>query len=91
MEKHEKLLVDKVISLLKENSEIFTARWFDKKTLEKSIRSIDGVILIMSWGEIVSPISVKMSYKQRRLVRSLIKPIFERDGAELVNELLNKY
>ena len=82
---HEQLLIEKVIELLKTCPNNFSARWFTKQSLDRSVRSNDGKILIMIYnGQIAQPIEPKMSKEQMELVKQLIQPIVKKDSDSLV-------
>lgn len=86
---HEQLLVEKVIELLKTCPNSFSARWFTKQSLNRSVRSNDGKILIMIYdGQITQPIEPKMSKEQMELVKQLIQPIVKKDSDFLVESLV---
>lgn len=86
---HEQLLIEKVIYILKTKPECFSARWFDGKSLDTSIRSNDGQILIMIYsGQIIQPVRPIMSKEQRDVVKQLIEPIIKNDSDYLIEKLL---
>jgi len=91
LEKHELELINKVIELLKEKPCLFSSRWFTGKSLDRSVKSIDGTnILILSCtGEIIKPIEPKMSKKQKLQVKKLLVPIIERDSKYVINKLIS--
>ena len=90
LEVHDQLLIDKVIELLKFNSEDFSARWFSGERLDASVQSNDRKILIMiETGEITSPTTPKMTNQQKEIVKQLVAPIVEKDSKYLIDNLLN--
>jgi hypothetical protein len=86
---HHKLLVEKVIEILKEKPECFSARWFNGSSLDASVRSNDNQILIMIYdGQIVQPVNPQMSKRQKNMVKQLIQPIVKKDSDYLVDRLV---
>jgi len=92
LKQHEQLLIEKVIKMLKEKPEYFSAKWFTGKHLDASVRSKDRNVLIMiNTGQITQPVNVEMTSQQKEIVKELIKPIVERDSEYLISKLLSKY
>ena len=90
-QKHEQLLIEKVIDLLKTNPDSFSARWFDGNALQASVQSSDRRILVMTkTGEIVQPIQPRMTRKQKRTVMKLLAPIVKKDSEYLIQRLLKE-
>lgn len=88
-QKHEQLVIEKVIELLKTKPDSFSARWFNDTSLQKSVQSSDRQILIMiKTGEIIDPIRPSMTRKQKRLVMKLLDPIVKKDSEYLIQRLL---
>lgn len=91
IDKYHKQIYDKVIFELKTNPENFSAAWFNKNQLDKSIKSINGSILIMiETGQIVKPISINMTINELFTVRQLIKDIVEKDMKMVINKITSK-
>lgn len=90
-ESQENLFITKVAELLKEKPEVFSAKWFDGHSMDKSVRSKDKKILIGFDGSILAPIRAEMLKKQRYLLADLIKPIVERDKKELIDRAMSSY
>ena len=88
LELHEQLLINKVIELLKNKPENFSARWFTGANLDLSVRSNDRKILIMiQTGEITQPINVNMTNQQKEQIKHLIAPIVEEDSKYIIDNL----
>ena len=88
-QKHEQLVIEKVIELLKTNHDSFSARWFDNTSLQTSVQSSDRQILIMiKTGQIIAPIQPEMTRKQRRIIMKLLDPIVKKDSEYLMQRLL---
>lgn len=88
---HEQKLIDKIIHLLETNPEKFSARWFNGKSLDDSVRSLDGEILIVTkTGEIINPLKLNTNSAQKEKIKSLLKPIVEKDSNYIIERLLNK-
>ncbi len=88
---NEQLLIEKVIEIVRNEPEKFSARWFTGMSLDdsvKSIRSRNKMILIMKDGQITMPIYPKMKKEQMQTLRELIQPIIKRDMEFLINDLL---
>lgn len=63
--------------------------WSNGKSLDSSIRSKDNKILIMiDYGLILNPVEPNMSYKQKKTIKKLIRPIVEKDSKYLLDNLL---
>lgn len=89
--KEEERLIKKVIELLKDKPEIFSAKWFNGMSIDKSVRSKDTQILIGLCGSIIAPIKPEMTDKQKELLAQLIAPIVERDKKELIDKAISNY
>ena len=77
---NDKLIVEKVIKKLQSPGDNFTSRWYDRKKVEKSVRSIDkNTLIIIETGQIVMPFEPKMTPEQKEIVKNLIKPIVEKN------------
>lgn len=88
-QKHEQLVIEKVIELLKTKPDSFSARWFGDTSLQTSVQSSDRQILIMiKTGQIIAPIQPEMTRKQRRIIMKLLDPIVKKDSEYLVQRLL---
>lgn len=88
-QKHEQRVIEKVIDLLKTKPDSFSARWFDKTSLQSSVRSSDRQILIMiKTGQIITPIQLNMTRKQKRIIRKLLDPIVKKDSDYLIQSFL---
>jgi len=88
---HEQKLIDKIIHLLETKPEKFSARWFDGKSLDESVRSLDGEVIIMiKTGEIVSPVKLNTNSEQKEKIKNLLKPIVKKDSDYIIERLLNK-
>lgn len=88
---HEQKLIEKIIHLLETNPEKFSARWFNGKSLDESVRSLDGEILIVTkTGEIVSPVKLSTNSAQKEKIKNLLKPIVQKDSDYIIERLLNK-
>lgn len=86
---HEQLLTEKVIEMLKTKPEYFSARWFNGKSLDNSVTSQNGEILIMiDSGQICQPVKPRMSKKQKELVKQLLEPIVKKDSDYLIEQLV---
>ena len=88
-QKHEQLVIEKVIELLKTKPDSFSARWFGDTSLQTSVQSSNRQILIMiKTGQIISPIQPEMTRKQRRIIMKLLDPIVKKDSEYLMQRLL---
>jgi len=89
---HEQLLIEKVIKMLKTNPEHFSARWCNGKSLELSVMSKSKEILIMiDTGQIIHPVKLLMTRKQKKLVKQLLKPIVKKDSDYIIEKLVCNY
>lgn len=85
---HEQLIIEKVIELLREKPDCFTARWFNGKFIDKSVRSRNGEILIMiDTGQIIQPMEPLMTKKQKMIIRQLLEPIIKKDSDYLIERI----
>ena len=88
--KHEQLLIEKVIELLKRKPDFFSAKWFTGKSLGNSVQSQDKNILIMiDTGEIIQPTCPEMTVQQKEVVRRLVTPVVEKDSKYLIEKLIS--
>ena len=88
LDNHKQLFIEKVIETLKSNPECFSARWFSGKSLDSSVQHKNKEILIMiNTGEIIRPINPKMTSKQKEEIKSLIKPIVEKDSNHILERI----
>lgn len=88
---HEQKLIDKIIHLLETNPEKFSARWYNGKRLNKSVGTRNGEILIMiKTGEIISPVELTTNSAEKEKIKSLLKPIVQKDSDYIIERLLNK-
>ena len=88
---HQQLLVEKVIEMLKTNPECFSAKWFNGKSLDGSVRSKNKEILIMiDTGQICLPEEPRMTKEQKELVKQLLEPIVKKDSDYLIELLVSK-
>jgi hypothetical protein len=86
---HEQLLVERIIEMLKTKPECFSARWFNGKSLDKSVRSSNKQILIMIYdGQITQPVVPKMTKQQKETIKQLIEPIVKKDSDYLIETLI---
>ena len=86
---HQQLLIEKIIEMLKTKTECFSARWFNGKSLDKSIRSEKKEILIMiETGQICQPLEPQMSKEQKELIKQLLEPIVKKDSDYLIEKLV---
>ena len=87
----DQILYDKIIELLKSKPHLFTARWSSdallNNILDHSIRVKGGYILIMNSGSILRPFELELNDAQIAEIKSLVKPIFERDKMEMINSI----
>jgi hypothetical protein len=89
IEKHEELLITKVINILETDPYFFSARWFSGDNLDTSVQSKNKKIQIMiDTGQIINPIEPKMTTIQKNKIKELIRPIVEKDSIDIINELL---
>lgn len=85
----DRLLVEKIIKKLKSPGTSFSARWFNQKRIEPSIRSIDKNTMIMiETGQIIAPFKPEMTNEQRETIKELIKPIVEKDIKYIVDTFI---
>lgn len=87
---YEQALIERVIELLRTHPDDFSANWFNKETIDSSVRYKNTSIIIMiSDGQIIKPIDPPMSKEQKKLVKQLVKPIVERDIKYVIKNLLS--
>ena len=90
IDSHEQAFIAVVINLLENDSEGFSAKWSSGMSLDRSVQRKEGAVLIMIGdGQIVAPISPKMTVAQKDTVKSLLKPIVKRDSDFLINLLIS--
>lgn len=86
---HEQLLIEKVIEMLKTKPECFSARWFTGKSLDKSVKSQNGeILIIIDSGQICQPVEPRMTKEQKELVKQLLEPIVKKDSDYLIERLI---
>ena len=81
------VFVNNIIKVLKLHPDYFSAIWFNGVTLDKSVRSKNGVVIYCD-GSIIHPIRPYLSDNQKEIIARLIKPIFEKDTDIIVKEIL---
>lgn len=91
IKKHEQLLINRVIELLQNDPDFFSARWFNGNSIDSSVQSRDRNILIMiKTGDILQPTRPIMTKEQNDIIKKLLVPIVERDSIYLIENLINK-
>lgn len=86
---YEQLITEKVIELLKTKPERFSARWFNGKTLDKSVRiQSTGILIMIDSGQIFQPVKPRMTKEQKELVKQLLEPIVKKDSDYLIERLV---
>tara|TARA_R100000541_G_scaffold17976_1_gene27772 strand:- start:148 stop:513 length:366 start_codon:yes stop_codon:yes gene_type:complete len=90
-ETQEDRLINKISELLKEKPDMFSAKWFNGRSIDRSVRSKDAQILIGLDGFIIAPIEPYMTNAQKKLLADLIIPIVERDKKELIDKAMSSY
>ena len=86
---YEQLITEKVIELLKTKPERFSARWFNGKTLDKSVRiQSTGILIMIDSGQIFQPVKPRMTKEQKELVKQLLEPIVKKDSDYLIKRLV---
>lgn len=86
---HEQLFTEKVIEMLKNKPDCFSARWFTGKSLDRSVRSQNKEILILiNSGQIFMPVKPKMTKEQKELVKQLLEPIIKKDSDYLIEQMV---
>jgi hypothetical protein len=92
LKEHEQKLIEAVINELKTNPENFSARWFDGKTLDSSVRHRNGKILISTQNfEILHPMRIDMTKKQKDTIKELVMPIVEKDSQYVIQNLFSTH
>lgn len=84
---HDKQLVDLVIARLQTEPHKFSFIWEDG-TLKEGARHSAGDILVTKWGGIVLPFMPRMKGSERREIRKLVEPIYERESYEVFQKML---
>lgn len=88
-EKYEQLFIEKAIEILKKKPDNFSARWCIEKRIESSVLFEESNLLIMDSGQIIQPISPKMTQEQKEIIQRLIEPIFKKDSICIIENFLN--
>ena len=84
------LIVDKISIMLMDSPESFSAKWYNGKAIDHSIRNEDKNITIMiETGQIVSPIRPEITKKQLEQIKELIAPIVLRDTESITEQLFS--
>ena len=90
--KHEQLLIQRVIDLLRENPEDFSSTWFDSDSVGSSVESKDRKILVMiESGHIIRPTKPNLTDDQISTIKELIKPIVERDSKRVIDKVVGSH
>lgn len=85
----DRIFVEKVIKKLESPGNTFSARWFDRKQIEPSVRTLDkNVIIMIETAQIVAPFKPEMTNEQRETIKELIKPIVEKDIKYIVDTFI---
>jgi hypothetical protein len=85
----EQQVILKVIETLRSEPEDYSAMWSSKKTLDRSVRNQKrNIVVMISTGDILSPIDVDVSPSQKKIILELIHPILERDKKIILKQLL---
>ena len=86
LKQHEQKFIEKVINMLENKPENFSAKWFDGKALNKSVQHKNQEILIGKNGDILQPIEPDMTKEQKSRIKQLCVNIFERDSLEILKK-----
>jgi hypothetical protein len=85
----DKVFVNNLIKILSLSPNYFSAKWFNDFTLDKSIRSKNGVIIFID-GSIIRPRNIEITDEDKRIISTLVKQVYERDRDEIIDKLLEK-
>jgi hypothetical protein len=85
----DKVFVNNLVKILSLFPNYFSAKWFNDFTLDKSIRSKNGVIIFID-GSIIRPRNIEITDEDKRIISTLVKQVYERDRDEIIDKLLEK-
>ncbi len=86
VKEHEQKFINMVIKLLETKSNEFSAMWWVKGNLDRSVKYKD--IIIFEDGNFLKPIRPELSINQKEYIKKLINPIFERDSKIIIDSYL---
>lgn len=86
MSNNNEMFIKNLIKVLKFHPRYFSATWFNNKTLDSSVRSKNGIIIYKD-GSIIWPNQIKLSEENKKELRILIKPIFNRDINKIISDI----
>ena len=81
---HEQQFVDRVIDILQQRPQDFSAKWFNGKTLDDSVEYKDKELLVSVSGHILKPIKPTMSANKLTIVKQLVSLIVQRDSQDIL-------
>ena len=88
---HDRVFIEKIIELLKNKPDYFSAMGFNGKSLDSSIQSKDkNIVIMIESGHILRPLEIKMLQNEKEIIKQLILPIVERDSKYLIEKFICK-
>ena len=83
----DKKLVEKVLTMVREKPERFSATWWGSKSVSRIMSNSSNTVSIWEDGEIMRPFKPEMLNSEKKELEKMIRPLYERDMDNLLEKL----